>query len=527
MGWQDAPVVTGGGWQNAPLADEAPPAAAPAVPEGPLAWSDVPGQAWSNLGSSAGQFVSDIAQPFIHPIDTATNLGHVGAGLLQKAGLMSGEDSIKYADAIGQHFAERYGSEEGIKRALATDPVGVVGDLSTVLSGGGGIAAKLPGLAGKAGSLAAKAGRLTDPLNVVTKPVAGATWGASKLASPLLGLTTGGIGATTLDRARIAGREGGDASAALTSQMRRAANPVEIVDDARAAAEQLREARAASYKGDMSALRTDKQALSWNDVDRALTRMGDVATFKGNVFTKNISPTTAGIRQQITNLVDEWKRDSKLDPELLTPSGFDALKQTIGNIRDATPYGTPERKVADQAYHAVRKTIADQAPAYGKTMQAYEIASEQIREIEQALKLGNRSSTDAALRSLTSSLRNNVNTNFGRREQLVEALQDAGAPQLTNKIAGSSLSSWTPRGITGGQAAAGLLGTVGASFLTGGLLPLKALAAAPLASPRAMGEAFHAVGAGQRLGHQYRPALGMVRQLDSVPRLYVSPNRDQ
>jgi hypothetical protein len=50
----------------------------------------------------------------------------------------------------------------------------------------------------------------------------------------------------------------------------------------------------------------------------------------------------------------------------------------------------------------------------------------------------------------------------------------------------------------------------------------KALVAAPLFSPRAMGETFHALGGLQRLGGQYaKPTLGGLRQLGRIPRVEI------
>src|SRR3990167_5606147 len=74
----------------------------------PVSISEIPGQALSNLPESAAKFASDIVQPIIHPIDTAQNLGSIALGGIQK--LIPGEQSSeKYADAVGQFFAERYG----------------------------------------------------------------------------------------------------------------------------------------------------------------------------------------------------------------------------------------------------------------------------------------------------------------------------------------------------------------------------------------------------------------------------------
>src|SRR5438309_262397 len=101
-----------------------------AQPKGPLSWSDVGAQALQNTPGSAAQFGHDIVQPFLHPIDTATNLKNLGLGVLQKTGIVSGDEHEKYADAVGRFFADRYGGVENVKRSLATDPVGVAGDLS-------------------------------------------------------------------------------------------------------------------------------------------------------------------------------------------------------------------------------------------------------------------------------------------------------------------------------------------------------------------------------------------------------------
>ena len=59
----------------------------------------------------------------------------------------------------------------------------------------------------------------------------------------------------------------------------------------------------------------------------------------------------------------------------------------MGDIRDNTEFGTPARRVADQAYQAIRGTIIKQAPEYADIMRGYEQASDQIREIEKTLSL--------------------------------------------------------------------------------------------------------------------------------------------
>jgi hypothetical protein len=65
-----------------------------------------------------------IRRPFLHPIETATNLYEVGKGVLQMSGVVEGKDAEKYAQAVGSFLKDRYGSLDAIKRTAITDPVG-------------------------------------------------------------------------------------------------------------------------------------------------------------------------------------------------------------------------------------------------------------------------------------------------------------------------------------------------------------------------------------------------------------------
>ena len=97
---------------------------------------------------SAIQFGKDMAAPFMAPVETAKSLGNLALGTGQL--LIPGEQgSEKYPRAVGQFLGERYGGMEEIKRTLATDPFGAAADLSTVLTGGAGLAARGPGVAAK------------------------------------------------------------------------------------------------------------------------------------------------------------------------------------------------------------------------------------------------------------------------------------------------------------------------------------------------------------------------------------------
>jgi len=195
---------------------------------------------------------------------------------------------------------------------------------------------------------------------------------------------------------------------------------------------------------------------------------------------------------ELKDIVGQWK---SLDPtEYHTPEGMDALKQAIGDVRDSTQFGTPARRAADQLYNSVKSEIVKQAPGYSKVMKDYSEASATLKEVEKTLSLGERASKDTAIRKLQSLLRNNAQTSYGNRLNLASTLETKGGVELIPSIAGQAMNSWTPRGMVGAMEKAGAAGIAGASL--GGYLSPMLLAAAPLTSPRLVGETAYALGRG-------------------------------
>lgn len=485
--------------------------------EQPLSWSDVPGRMLQNLPSSAYRFGADLVQPFLHPVDTLSNIGDVGHGLAQKLGVASGTEDIDKADAVGRFFADRYGGIDNIKRTLATDPVGVAGDLSTVLTGGSALAARAPGIAGQLARATGTVGRAIDPLTAPLNAAGHAVAAAAGRAS--------GVGGTPYRMAVAAGREGGETAEAFRSNLRGTAPAEETVEYAQNAVRQMRQDRGAVYQREMQQLGLDQTVLNFRGIDNVVRQMENSSTFKG--ITKQ--PETQPIRDRIRNEIGFWKR---LDPrEYHTAEGLDALKQRLGDIRDATEYGSPSRRVADAAYQSVRQTIVNQVPNYDRIMRGYERASQMVREMERTLSLNPNATIDTSLRKLQSVLRNNVTSAYGRRAELADYLVANGAPHLMERLAGQTLNSWAPRGLMN-VVAGGTVPAMGAFLGGGGSLSSAALAVPTIAamSPRLGGEVSYLTGVGQRYAGYAHPrvvAAGSRQIGRQQPRLYVSPNRDQ
>lgn len=439
-------------------------------------------QAFENLVPSTVQLVKDVVTPFVHPIETGSNIIDLGSSILGKLGVTDADPSK--ANAVGQYLADRYGGVENLKQTFAKDPAGILADASMILTGGGTAAAKLPGVLGKTASTAAKVGRAIDPLTAIPKV-------AGKATSVGLGFTTG-AGGRSLEEAAKAGYAGGKPATKYQEQLRGTAPVSDVVKEAKVGLDQLRQQRSNLYKSGMVNVKNDKTILSFADIDKAVSDVKNRGYFKG----QEISGKAAPAWDDISNAINEWKQ---LDPvEFHTPEGIDALKKKIGDIRDSLPYGTPARGAADKVYSAIRDEISHQAPEYSRVMQDYHQGSELLDELQHSLSVGENARADTTVRKLQSILRNNANTNYGRRAELANELVNAGSKNLMPMLAGQALSSATPRGLSG-------IGVAGGTASLGAAMSNPAvLAGLPLTSPRLMGEAAYyagkTVGTPARLG---------------------------
>jgi hypothetical protein len=200
-----------GGASPAPAAA---PTATPAATPTKRSWSEVPGAALEAVPASAGRMLEGLYQMVRHPIDTGRNLDDMVKGAIlsvtpdfgltaaadkrqaeyvaslppEKAAVYKGQPTLAEehtrqtgaAKAVGGYLS-RYGSEEGWKEAISTDPVGVLADLSTVLSGGAAIAPKLGATGAKVAPALATAAKYANPMTyvapVITAPIKGAVKG--------------------------------------------------------------------------------------------------------------------------------------------------------------------------------------------------------------------------------------------------------------------------------------------------------------------------------------------------------------
>ena len=462
----------------------------------PKGWGEVAGEAAVNFLPSVGNMVSGIASAIASPIETAKGVMDVAAGGLQNAlpqGVVdyinkkfpseSAAEAQEKASAVGKFYSDRYGSMEGFKEALSKDPAGVMADATTVLSGGGSVLSKV-GLIGP-GSALTKASKIVDPLLLTVK-------GAGKVVRPIgrgmseiiggMGTHTGG---ETIRQMAAAGYAGGQKAQEAAGFMRDKLPAGDILESANTALANITAKRSAEYTSAMRQMGANKTILPFNDIDNAVQSALNIKRFKG----KSISPTTAKIQDDIVKVVEDWKQQNPAD--FHTAEGLDALKQSLGDIRDAAEYGSPSQKVADTVYNAVKGEITKLDPKYAATMRKYAEASELISEIRRHLTGGNKASAITSMRKLQGLL-SASGKNKALEMNLVKELETAGAPNLLSNLSGLSLQGIAPRGLAG-QAGIGL-GGLGILAGSPGLgVPYLAMQ-----SPRLMGEA--ALGAGRLAG---------------------------
>lgn len=482
----------------------------------PMSWGEVGKSAIQNIPKSGGEYVGSLINAVKHPVDTAQSLVDLANGGLQKV-LPDSANKLMYAinpdlaknkdkaTQAGEFYKQRYGGIDNLKSSIANDPVGVAGDLSALLTGGGSAVSKIPTLA-NSGAKLSRIGSAIEPLNSAARLL-------PKIGGQLANVV-GGVGTHTggesLKTAAKAGLSGGQDALDFTDNLRGNVPLDGVLQKAKANLQEMNAKKGAEYRSGMVDISNDSSVLDFNNIDNVLSDASKKIAYKGEV--KNEKAASA--LQQIADKIDHWKT---LNPaEFHTPEGLDALKQQVGSIVEELPFEQKQaRMVGDNVYNAIKNEISRQAPTYSKVMKDYSQASDLVHEIERTLSLKGTASVDTAMRKLQSLMRNNVNTNYGNRLNLARQLEDGGHNNILPSLAGQTLSSLTSRGLGNlqmGSTAFGGLAAGGAASLP---LLLPSLA---MQSPRLMGEAAYGLGKMARIGK----ASGKVAKPNLLNYLYES-----
>ena len=496
----------------------------PEQTQAPMAWMDVGKQAVTNFPSSAGKAAYGMVEPFLPSNweQTGTALKGIGQGLYSKAqGALGYEQPAEekarneaVVNAIGDYYANRYGTKGGFQHALAEDPASVLMDLSVPLTGGESALARAPGLVGRVAGkgvlaaatnpIAAGVGLARGAGNVVSKipVVGGIAQGVADVPSAAFeGLT--GTSTKSLGDAFSAGREGGTLSGdkEFLGQMRGTAPQTDIVDRVRSAVDSLANKRSQDYLSGMSTLQNGTGA------DISAIRAASDKLLADTAH----SPVNYPLAQKVSGMVDAFEQGQigpaySFTPGQHTLHELDLLKRAIRDVaKDPT---TPGGKLALDVADAAKGAISKIDPNYSNIMEQYGSASDQLSDI--ARGLGNRNMTPEQQAQKILSARNK-----GQKQSLIDQLGEID-PSIPKMISGADLSrspKFTVQDLLGG----GALGYYGTT-LAGAHPGYAALAIPPtmlLKSPRALGETAYYAGKGSELATMPGATLpGTLSQLE-------------
>ena len=472
----------------------------------------------AGLGASVSQGFRNLPESGAQGLQGLINLPEAIGTMGTAAGeVLGGAENTPTADALKAAIEERYGSAEALKRTAITDPLGLGADMSLLLTGGGGLAARLPGTAGRIGEGVATFGRLLDPLSgaiglategapaayrAAQQRAPGAAQGLGNLPSEIAGFPSGAGGAA-LREAAGAGFERGVAGAptprsqALTTEMRTPGEGGEtLINAAQGAVRALRDQGSVNYNRLMQQFGRNPTPL---DITTVQARMQQLKPRSFDTWSQRQGPRPADhlAWQQMNDFVDEYAGMAQQNPNLLLPLEMDQFKQDLFDVgsRVGGAYDRDAARIAGGAYNAVRQELVRHDPVYADAMREYETVAREAKDLETTFGLavarGKRPNVEAVSRRLQAAMRNNANVGYGTRERQARRLNELDPDgTIVPTLAGSQLSALRPRGLNSAVSLG--LGSAGAVANPAMLL------AAPAFIPRVMGEA--AYGAGRLAG---------------------------
>lgn len=383
------------------------------VPGPRRAWSDVPGEALANLPASAERFAGNLYEAVTSPVQTVKNVAQLAGGAVYSMLPQAAQDwlistandptkvrqSIAMAKAVGGEYARRYGTEEGFKEALATDPVGVASDFSTLLSGGALATAKTAPAVSKALTTAAT---YTNPAAPFTKAAEYGLGIAAKGAGGAIDLMQG-------QRANV--RAGNIIRNALTEEGRTPQNMLaaQIALQNAPAGATVRQALAdvnapqIQYLGELVEGTTAPGRASGireaQKVSRS-TRLGAVtpdlqtaeamrATAAGPLYTAATQPTTAVVTAPLVQNIDAILTANPGNTKLVnalnqvkagleTSTTAEQVSSVLDNLKDLI--ATKDNKFITKNLLSVKSDIEKALPGYQRAQQVFAATSGPVNQ---------------------------------------------------------------------------------------------------------------------------------------------------
>jgi hypothetical protein len=463
-------------------------------------------EAMDNSGESLRQYGKDMLTPILNPIDTAKSVGELSKSVVSliKPGEQGNEE---LARKVGQYYVERYGGLDNIKRTFATDPVGMLGDASLILTVGGagikasGKVAQISKVTDPAAKVVGMAGKITDPIYLPSRTALKTADLAGQAARGFSGVASG-IGSSPYKTILQGGTE-------VTQAMRGKTDGAIIVNKAQEGLQQLKDIRRSEYQKGESELFPELQRIevpieTRTKLSSLVDEYRQTQTTKGGISRIKKGGDVDKVLTEIQKSLDDI-------PRAVNAEDLSAIKTQIGSIGDSVDFRTQ----AGAAYTKINKqyseALKDITPkGFTEFLNTYSRQTADIDDLIRTLSLGNKASTTAAFNKLSRAIRE-PKSPLG---VTLRKLPQATFNELEQLISGFLLSPALPPGLSR-SLTAGLVG-VGVS---GGIFPLQTLAGLGFVSPRLTGEVTKKVGQLRRgavgAGGLLRTPAQLSRQLES------------
>ena len=386
-----------------------------------------------NIPGSGLQFAKDIT-------------GLLRPSTWQALGQLTQDEEMR--SEVWGYMKDRYGGVDELLDSMREDPVGIFSDAVGAVSAGSLLAGKLPpsGAVGQAAAVGrisqvaravGNVADIVDPTNLAVR----ATTGIVKDVIPSISGGLAGVSPATVRQWVRTGAQGGKAQRDFNRIISSLSvdDMGSMVTRLRTGLDQVRAKRATDYQEAMAGL---NKAVETVDIAPLITKLDELETARtltddagGNVWLPN-DPREAAFAQ----LRAMAEAADGLPPSI---DNIDQLKQAINSLYSPTDPGVSQ--IVTEAYNLVKEQIAAQAPEYTQIMADYTKASDNIFDLEREFRLQNKATDPAVFSRALSTTRDQVNTHFGGRHQLLLQLDEG----VFSDLAAAAGHPMAPTGMRG------------------------------------------------------------------------------
>jgi len=269
-------------------------------------------------------------------------------------------------------------------------------------------------------------------------PLAGmAIRGTGKALKQVLGKTTGAGDVAIAD----AFKAGQNAEKVFLDKMKGSIDAEGLERKVQNNFDKIKKARNMTYDDDITRL---KQA-TYNkklDINPVINDVKAIIRQEGGGAEYLVDDDTARVLSKTKETLNNFYKDKSRH----NLEGFDNLKKALQNIN--TREGTNAERVKTQITNSVKGQILKQSPEYKAINDLYARDTELLNDLKKVFSLNRNANSETVLRKIQSTARNNANTDWSYRAQLLKKLDPAG--EIQKEISANALNTWTPRGGLGG-----------------------------------------------------------------------------